>query len=668
VKIALVFPPFQLPGMYNLPPLGLLHLATVAKVLGHEVVILDQILELKLGRLPLGRGLYSASAEDILKYKPDLVGFSCQCTTLIPALQISKIIKDINPKTLILFGGHSLMDGDKILKNFKQVDMIIEGEGEETFRELLERLEKGKDLKNLLGLWWRKNGNPVWEGQRPLISDLSTIPLPDYSLAPPLQEYVKAYDLQTPIYIVETGRGCPHSCIYCSESIFWRQKVRRYPVERVINSIELLYNQYGVRYFLLSHDQFTSSSSYVREFCERLKSKALKDISWYCISRLDTVDAELLSLMAEVGCKSMCYGIDSGSQNTLRFIKKGVESSLLLQRVKETTSFGMVPTLSFVVGFPEETKQDIEETLKLALRCKNSGEVNTLFQIPTVLPGTTLHRKYADILVREVDSYFSLGIEFENGKRFLEDELLINSYPKLFSSFYNIPCKGMPLKDLDLIVRVFPIILELYPKSIALVSMLEGINLHEIFFSFLGWLKEKIHKDSNELKARDIQLFFRPFILKNLRLKEQELIRELTRYEAISNWIMAKGSQISPKIFSIKEKGIPRISKDTFVRTFPFDMEDLIIKIQEERSFEKIQKQVTYFVFKGAKGKVEISKMNEFGYHLIRLCNGKRGIEEIAAKLYDTFNQGLAPKDFEREIVNAVQELLDLGFLTLAAT
>lgn len=668
MRIALVFPPFLLPGMYNLPPLGILHLATIAKAMGHEVKIFDQILELKLGRLPLGKGLYGAAAEEILRYQPDLVGFSCQCTTLIPALQIAKVIKEMRPKIKILLGGHGLWDGEEILKRFQQVDMILGGEGEEGFAELIDRLERNRGLKGLLGLWWRKDGNPVWEGLRPLIPDLSKIPLPDYSLAPPVEEYVKAYDLETPIYIVETGRGCPYSCVYCSESIFWRRKVRRYPVERVLNLMEQLYHHYGVRYFLLSHDQFTSNRSYVVEFCERLRQKGLKHISWYCISRLDTVDAELLSLMAESGCKSMCYGIDSGSPDTLSFIGKEIDPTLLLKRVKETTSLGIVPTLSFVVGFPEETKADIEKTLELAVKCKNSGDVNILLQIPTVLLGTELHRRYGDSLVREVDSYFALGIEFEVGKRLLEDEVLINAYPKLFSSFYNMRCKAMELKDLDLIVKCFPILLDLYPRSLALVSLLEGIGLPELFFRFLNWWKGKTYKDYQYLTPKDVQLFFRGFILRAIKPEERDLIKEVTSYEAIGNWLMSKGNSTTQERVRIYEESIPKISPGTYVKAFLFDMEELTIKLKEGRGFEKPERQMTHLLFKGAEGKVEISKINEFGYSLLRLFNGRRSLKKICRKLYTNYGQGLSLEGFCGQVMDGVKELFDLGFITLVAT
>ena len=142
----------------------------------------------------------------------------------------------------------------------------------------------------------------------------------------------------------------------------------------------------------------------------------------------------------------------------------------------------MVPTLSFVIGFPEESGPDIEETLRLALMSAATGNTNVLVQMATVLPGTDLYEKYGHSLVREVDTYFSLGIEFDEGKRIAYDDALIDSDPAIFSSFYNLPCPAAPLKDLNDIATSFTIIASLYPRSFLLLSLELNRPVVELFF------------------------------------------------------------------------------------------------------------------------------------------------------------------------------------------
>ena len=158
--------------------------------------------------------------------------------------------------------------------------------------------------------------------------------------------------------------------------------------------------------------------------------------------------------------------------------------------MKETTEAGIVPTLSFVIGFPEEGRQDLDETLKLALKSASTGNANILVQMATILPGTDLYEKYRHRLIREVDTYFSLGIEFDNGDRIASDDALIDSAPAIFSSFYNLPCPAGTLKELNEIASYFTIIAALYPRTFFLLSLELDLPVVDLFFAFLNRVAE----------------------------------------------------------------------------------------------------------------------------------------------------------------------------------
>ncbi|MBW2475871.1 MAG: cobalamin-dependent protein, partial [Deltaproteobacteria bacterium] len=486
MNITFVFPPFYHQSMYNLPPLGLINLASMLEPCVHTVTILDQVLALRSGALPFGRDIYHDSARQILDTEPQLVAFSAQCVTYPPILQIAQRLKEVRPKLKVVVGGHNASFlAKETLERFPQVDMVIRGEGEVTFSELVKALDKGGNLQEVAGLSWRRGAAVLNNSDRPLLSNLDTLPLPDYSKVQSLDFYRQACELPRSIAILEVGRGCPHDCIYCSEAAFWKRRTRTYSVSRIIREMRTLREAHGADCFLLAYDQFTADRSYVEHFCQAVLSASLQTTPWYCISRLDTVDAKLLDLMREAGCESMCYGIDSGSVRTLSFIRKRVDQKILFSRVRETTEVGLVPTLSFVIGFPEEQKDDVDATLFLALACGIQGNSNPLMQLPTVLPGTDLHTKYFKSLTRNVDTYFALGLEFDNGSRLPEDEQMVDSDPEVFSSFWNIFCPALPLTELACLANGFPLIINLFPKTFLLLCKAFMESPADLFLSFV---------------------------------------------------------------------------------------------------------------------------------------------------------------------------------------
>ena len=538
MKIVLVFPPFFLEPMYNLPPLGLINLATGLKNSYHEVVLIDFVLEIRRKTLKMGKDIYGDCAEKILAEAPQVVGFSAQCTTYPSVIQICKVIKDRRPDVKVVIGGHNASFVDQMtLERFPFVDSIVRGEGENTIKELVGAYEEGKNEEGVAGVTYRSGKGVFRNEDRDLLSSLDRLPLPDYSFLSPFSEYRDACELPRSIAILEVGRGCPYRCVYCSESIMWRRLTRTFSVSRLVREIENLHKNFGAECFLLAYDQFTAKRDFVESFCHKVIEKGMNHLPWYCISRLDSVDSSLLELMRRAGCESMCYGIDSGSKKTLSFIRKKIDKGILYQRVVETADQGIIPTLSFVIGFPEEEEKDIDETLVLALRAGIVGNNNPLIQLPTVLPGTDLHSRYRARLVREVDTYFALGLEFDEGRRLKSDEEMIDSHPSIFSSFYNLPCNGKSLEELNLISTYFPLVVRFYPKTFLLLSLDYGESVSGLFLKWLHWLKGKLKQEELYLSPQDCYLHFRHFVSDIMKRKgrpNREHLTDILRYEDLS--------------------------------------------------------------------------------------------------------------------------------------
>lgn len=669
MKIVLVFPPFYYEPMYNLPPLGLINLATAVNAPQHHIVILDFVLAIRQKTLKMGRRIYDDCADRILEESPDLVGFSAQCTTYPAILQISRRIKDKRPDIKVIFGGHNASFLDRItLAQYPFVDAVVRGEGEVTFQELVAAYEQGKDEQGIQGVSFRQGKKMIQNPDRPLISTLDDLSFADYGFLPPLSEYRDACDLPRSIVILEVGRGCPHECVYCSESIMWRRKTRTLSVPRLLAEMETLHREFGADCFTLSYDQFTVNRKFVESFCTLVIEKNLNHIPWYCISRLDSVDDKLLGLMKAAGCESMCYGIDSGSKRTLDFIRKKIDQKILYQRVSETAGHGIIPTLSFVVGFPEEEASDIDETLMLALRTGIVGNNNPLIQNPTVLPGTELHQKYKNVLVRRKDTYFALGLEFDEGKRLGVDDDLIDSDPTIFSSFYNVPCKGMSLDTLDLIATYFPVMVRFFPKTFLLLSLEGNESISDLFVQWMNWLHQKMFRTEMSLSSRECYLHFPKFVQTRLnRMNKIERLHtpDILKYETKSLEAAKFTSLKSPFQIDLQnlKDFIPAKSQNILIEEFDFHIPMIIIDLKNGEFSKKYPSRKTQLVFKQDQNTLEVVEINGFTRDFLFACNGEKTLEGISEVLFERHGKQMNRNEFLDACVNAVKVLGKGGFL-----
>lgn len=669
MKTVLVFPPFHLASLYNLPPLGLINLATILREAGHEAVILDLVLAIREKTLPLDQSIYQRAATIILSEEPDVAAFSVQCATFPAVVRITEILRKRKPGLRIVVGGHDVTFNDtRTLERFPWIDAVARSEGEITMRELVTAYAEGNDLAGIAGVTWRKGMAIIRNKDRDLVANLDDLPFPDYSFAPSLDRYRDACGIPRSIAILEVGRGCPHRCVYCSESVMWRRRTRTFSVPRIIGEMHQLRDRYGAECFLLAYDQFTANRRFVEDFCNRVIEEQFNDIPWYCISRLDSMDPSLLRLMREAGCESMCYGIDSGSERTLAFIRKQIDQAILYQRVRETTEEGMVPTLSFVIGFPEEERIDIDKTLVLALETGIQGNSNPLLQLPTVLAGTELHHRYASRLVREADTYFSLGLEFVNGRRMEEDTRLIESDPTLFSSFYNLPCGGVSLAELNAISEYFPLIINLYPKSFLLLSLALEESVSVLFKRFLQYVQSAEAYEAATLSIMDCRSHLADFcegLLVDRKKSSWEHLVDIIRYENMAVELGGLPPHTTPATADVStcHHRLPQRADAVFVAEFNWNIPD-IVDHMKSGVFQSVYPMETTIIAAVMKdGGVEYSEINDFGRDMLKICDGSTPVEAVAADLYRLYGEGMNERDFLAECREAMVQLQEMGLL-----
>jgi len=209
-----------------------------------------------------------------------------------------------------------------------------------------------------------------------LIKDLDILPIPDRSFID--MEFYKEsnkkcvwYVRKTPVATIMTSRGCPYNCIFCSTKVVWKKRWRPRSLEKVFEEIEHLVSKYGIREIIINDDQFFTKRNRIDEFCKYFIKRKL-DLNFSVDSGVSVwlVDKELLEIMRKAGFYSIRFPIETGNEVTLKFIRKPVDLLKTKELIKEANKLGFWTSANFIIGFPYETRQEIEETIRYALSSK----------------------------------------------------------------------------------------------------------------------------------------------------------------------------------------------------------------------------------------------------------------------------------------------------------
>jgi radical SAM superfamily enzyme YgiQ (UPF0313 family) len=371
--------------LYLRPHLGLISLVSVATGAGHTALVYDPKLDVTRGDLKVGPSLYRDIAARLLALDPDVLGFTSLGCNFICTLKVAQYVKAKRPHLPILLGGpHATILDKQILDQFLQFDVIVRNEAELTLLPVLEQLSGG-DLGLIPGVTYRSESGIRATPGEPQIADLDTLPWPAFESYP-----LASLGLST--IEIEAGRGCPFKCSFCSTATFFGRRYRLKSPQRIGAEMDYLNKNYGVTDFGLTHDLFTVDKRKVLAFCQFMRGKGY---TWGCSARMDCVDDELLAEMRAAGCRSVYYGVETGSPRMQKIVDKHLNLALVEPRLATTRRLGMTATASFITGFPEEEQSDQNETLDMMGECltRDPETVNVQLHLLTPEPGTGLTQR-----------------------------------------------------------------------------------------------------------------------------------------------------------------------------------------------------------------------------------------------------------------------------------
>jgi anaerobic magnesium-protoporphyrin IX monomethyl ester cyclase len=406
MKVLLVNPPQVFyagsePPAGNLP-IGLMYLAAVLDKEGYSVEILDAFMAdfdpQQNGDIITVGMPYEKIAHEIQQRKPDIVGIAGPFTSQIEnALKVAEIAKQVNPSVLTVVGGpHVTTVPEGFLEEAKNVDLAVVGEGEYALLEIAEYFEGKKELSQILGIAYRQDGKVIVNQKRPFIENLDELPYPAYHLVD-MENYLSNKKIgyrsfQDRAISMVTSRGCPFNCCFCAVHLHMGQGFRAHSASYVLDHIQHVVDKYKVKNIFFEDDNLTLDLKRFEAICDGIIERKIK-IGWETPNgvRADRLPMELLKKMQRSGAVSVFVGVESGDQQILdRVIGKSLDLNRVVEFAKNAKEIGLKTGAFYIIGFPGETKQNMQRTVDFALELKRKYDVGMHLFMATPSYGTRL--------------------------------------------------------------------------------------------------------------------------------------------------------------------------------------------------------------------------------------------------------------------------------------
>lgn len=627
-------------------PLGVLSLAAVLEGLGITPRVID-----------LNNHYYEYVAsdaprrgdDDFLSYvvprlvsEPfDFFGLSTICSTYPLTLRLAEAVKAAHPASAVVLGGPQASVVDvATMKAFPFVDYILRGEAEATLPLLLDAMASGgRGREHVGGLTYRRGGEVARNPNAPVIEDLDALPLPAFHLYPRME--------QSSYASLEAGRGCPFACSFCSTNDFFRRRFRMKSAHVLVEQMLEVKRRYGTTCFTLAHDMFTVDKKKVLAFCDAVEA-AGEDLTWGCSARTDCLDEELIERMGQAGCYGLFMGIDSGSARVQGQINKRLDMAEAITRVRQACVRRITTTASLITGFPEETKDDLRETVRFLMESARHSYADLQLHLLAPLAETPITTQYKDELV--YDEIYS-DISFQGWEQSAQDRAMIVAHRDIFTNFYAIPTRWLDRYYLKELKDFFHKAISSHRLLLVLLHRDSG-DLLRVFDAWREWRPADCATAAGEVRGRpyyastafsyDLLDFLRSRYLKGMA-KHPALVATLVEAEAA----LLSLSDDNPAARKRRARRAPRPSGTFGVDAVPTvaggarlvsvqaDYKRLMRCLRRGERLERVPAAAATLVLLKEGANIRVMQLNELTGGLLRACDGARNVMEVA----NTFSQ-----------------------------
>lgn len=397
MRVLLVNPPIREWAKPNCFPSGLGYVASSLLKAGHQVEVMD-INAYRWEKDEVERRVEQASF--------DIAGTGGMVTVYKYIKWLASILKKYHPDKKVMVGGSSATSIPRILLERTEADIACIGEGEITSVEIANAVENSQSLRSVQGIWYKdENGNIFANSAQAAIENFGSIPFSVRDLfpmdiyiknpvgAPNIRKWIDGKEESKDLSMnITSSRGCPYRCIFCYHD-FMGEKFRTRLAQNIFDEIVYLKEKYNINYFALGDDMFTANRKVATQLCDLLIKSKL-NIQFCASGRVNLIDEDFIIKLKQAGCNLIGYGIESGSQKMLDVMKKGVKVEQAKKAIRLTQKHLGWADCTFVIGFPGETRETIQETVDF---CKELNLAPEAIFFATPYPGTELY----DIALKE---------------------------------------------------------------------------------------------------------------------------------------------------------------------------------------------------------------------------------------------------------------------------
>ena len=354
-------------------PLGLMSIATYLNANGHQARIGTDVTSKR------------KIIKEIESFSPDIIGVSVISAQFINnALLISKTAKKLG--YTVIWGGTMASVIPATSLESGVVDYVSLREGELTWLDIANAFDNHFSFDTIPGLAYLKNGSYIETEPRELL-DLSTLPRLDWTLINPNNYFSASYGCKKSIHIY-WSKGCVGNCSFCYNGDFNCSKRRERPLEYVIDEMKYLINNFGADGFEFTDDLMFANTNQMRTFCNAILENDLH-FCWTCYLRIGIVnEPQDYELMRQTGCRCLMFGIETGSKRIQHVIHKGISEQKIKDNITACSNAGIIPLTTFMMAFPDETEEDLKETIRLI---NQFDRANGILNLLNPQPGTELY-------------------------------------------------------------------------------------------------------------------------------------------------------------------------------------------------------------------------------------------------------------------------------------